>query len=144
MKKALVITAILVIAATGGIYYAWWSSAVRQPAGFVHSQHVAQNIDCATCHGDSGEYFPQVDRCAGCHNGMKVPADVRWQRVYRIAPDVIFSHERHKDVACAECHPEMTSAKKVVHEYRYPMEFCMNCHAQRGAQNACAACHRNR
>jgi len=102
MKKALIITAVILAAAAGGIYYAWWSSAIKQPQGFSHAQHVAQNIDCAVCHGSAGEYTPLNEKCDTCHQGMNLPADVHWVKVYRTAPDIIFSHVSHRSVECAE------------------------------------------
>lgn len=137
-----VIAVLLLI--TGLVFYSWWSSGIRQPLGFSHAQHVRENLSCSSCHAGSGEPYPLTDRCAGCHKGMMIPVDVRWVRVYRTAPDIIYTHAKHTSVQCAVCHQAMSSAKRVVHETRFSMKSCMDCHRERNAANECRTCHKNR
>lgn len=142
--KGWIIFSAIVLTLTGLIYYWWWSSRVQEPLGFSHAQHLRQQIECSNCHSGTGEPYPSNERCAVCHQGMNVPADVRWVKVYRTAPDIIFDHPKHAAVNCSVCHEAMATPKRVVHETRFAMEFCVNCHKQQNADNQCATCHRNR
>jgi len=143
VKRNWWIGAAIVLFLTGGFFYFRWSSAIRQPLQFSHRQHVLQNISCARCHQVT-DTLPEISTCAPCHPDMATVKSVSWQKVYRVAPDIIFSHKEHTEFSCATCHQQMTSAKRWIHERRFPMDFCMECHAQRGAKNECRTCHQNR
>jgi hypothetical protein len=128
-----------------GLYFLYfrWSSAIRQPLEFSHRQHVLQKIPCSTCH-KTVETLPEVSACVSCHPKLQIVSGTAWQKVYRITPDIIFSHQNHTDFPCSSCHKAMTSAYRWVHETRFSMAFCMDCHAQKGAKNECKTCHTNR
>jgi len=131
------------IAAALFFAYSWWSSAIVQPINFSHAQHVKKQIACATCHVNTDTLPASID-CLSCHSGMKAPPEVQWIRVYRVAPDIIFGHAKHTQIPCAECHKQMTAAGRWIHEKRFKMSTCMNCHDEMKASNDCRTCHRNR
>lgn len=145
MRKTLVTTIAIVAGLVAMVVYFRWSSAIRQPENFSHSTHVRSNIPCETCHVAGGlDALPAVDVCASCHKDIRFPQRVQWTRVYRVAPDIIFSHSRHSNDDCATCHASLVNGKRWIHESRFTMDFCMKCHEQRRADNSCGACHKNR
>ena len=140
-------TFIIIVAIVAGLYgfffYFRWSSSIKQPIPFSHSQHVQQKISCDRCHKPAdANYLTLSTNCTNCHADKKIPADVKWIRVYRVAPDIIFDHAKHQQTPCSTCHVEMTSAQRWVRETRFAMNFCMNCHSQQAARNDCKACHK--
>jgi len=144
MKKLFLALAILLFLAAFLAYFRW-SSSIHQPHKFSHAQHVNQDLSCDSCHKQNElESLPPGSLCKICHPAMTVPQDAGWIRVYRTAPDIIFTHQQHSTVPCNVCHVDTTSAKRFVHETRFPMDFCMGCHAQQGARNDCKACHKYR
>ena len=125
--------------------YFRWSSAIRQPLEFSHAQHVKKQIVCSTCHVSAQlEQLPAALECRECHADKSFPAEVQWIRVYRIAPDIIFRHANHSSVPCSTCHEEFTEADRWIHESRFKMSFCMDCHEERRAPNECRTCHTNK
>lgn|SRR3990172_12983026 len=145
MKRQFLITGIALLLIAGYMVYFRWSSAIRQPLQFNHSKHVKQRISCETCHANPlDESLPTTSKCLSCHKSMSLPGTVQWIPIYRIAPDIIFSHAKHMDMSCEICHKEMTSAKRWIHETRFKMDFCMECHDRMSAENKCSTCHRNR
>ena len=55
-----------------------------------------------------------------------------------------FSHSKHTDVACADCHAAATVSQRASDSLRPAMQACVGCHnAEPAAPNAseCAACH---
>lgn len=144
MKGILIALSILVLL-VGMFFYFRWSSAIRQPLNFSHSQHVRASIDCATCHKQAQlDSLPEVALCKTCHNNLTFPQNVQWVRVYRVAPDIIFSHAHHSQDSCKICHESLANGQRWIHESRFTMDFCMKCHEQRHANNACGACHTHR
>jgi hypothetical protein len=145
MPRKYLIALISVFCLAAFYLYFRWSSAIRQPLGFSHPVHVKAQIPCASCHTErSSEKMPPSSLCASCHKGMTIPSATRWIRVYRIAPDIIFDHRNHSKFSCSGCHEEMSSTRGWIHETRFPMDFCMDCHASEGAENDCKTCHKNR
>ena len=144
MKRNLLIAIAIVAGLAAFVVYFRWSSAIHQPLNFSHFQHVGSQIPCATCHPPAElDSLPKTTTCAGCHGDKQFPAQVQWIRVYRVAPDIIFSHAQHLQDDCTTCHKEIL-ARRWVHESRFTMDFCMKCHEQRRADNSCRACHKNR
>ena len=141
MRK-LIILGVIVLALSSFILYFRWSSSIHQPLNFSHAQHVKANSECSTCHS-SVDDLPATSICKNCHSGETFPSQTQWVRVYRVAPDIIFSHTNHKE-SCETCHVQMVSGARWIHEYRFPMDFCMKCHAEKRAPNQCGTCHRNR
>jgi class III cytochrome C family protein len=143
MSKTAIIAGLILLFLTGAFIYFRWSSQIRQPLDFSHGQHIKQQIECAACH-KSLNALPVTATCRPCHPQFSTTQTVQWIRVYRIAPDVIFTHDRHSDISCETCHKAMTTPRRWIHESRFTMDFCMKCHAERGAPNECRTCHKNR
>lgn len=145
MGRKLIVTALIVFGLAGMFFYFRWSSAIRQPLNFSHAQHVRSKIECAQCH-KTGELdsLPAPASCASCHADMRLPEKVQWARIYRVAPDIIFSHSSHLKISCATCHDQVVAGRRWIHESRFTMDFCMKCHQQMRADNSCGACHKNR
>lgn len=138
-----------------------------QPIAFNHKAHVGRGLDCAVCHRYVREQafasLPPLQTCLMCHTA-KISANpeeekirqfaaagepLRWVRLYRLSPDAAayFSHRRHVALAkieCATCHGPMAeqTAPPPKALVRFSMDFCLNCHQQKRAATACAACHR--
>lgn len=125
------------------LVYFRWSSAIRQPLEFSHAQHVQQDIPCTKCHA-TPDSLPAAAECKACHAQMNFPPRIAWIKVYRVAPDIIFSHAKHTEVPCSTCHEKFTSADRWIHESRFKMSFCMDCHEDTRAPNECKTCHLNK
>lgn len=155
-------------------------SAVTQPLEFPHRAHLKlkeQKLECKSCHEGVATRLaagrPSTKKCLSCHNEETKSAEekklqafgekkieVPWQRVWRLPPDVFFSHRQHVAVAkveCKTCHGDMASLDRPPAQAlkRLSMAQCIGCHdqwqwpadapkalaAHRIADN-CAACHR--
>lgn len=144
MRRKKIIIAVVLAMVIGFVYFRW-ASAIRQPLDFSHPQHVKAGIACSTCHpSGSLETLPSTVECKECHKNKPLPSHVQWVPVYRVAPDILFAHSKHPSVPCSTCHQQFTSAKRWVHESRFKMSFCMDCHEDTGASNTCKTCHKNR
>ena len=144
MRRKFHIAVLAAASVAAMLVYFRWSSAIRQPLDFSHAAHVRQNIRCESCHAvQTSETLPAASQCVQCHKGMNFPTEVRWIHVYRVAPYIIFAHAKHTGFSCATCHKAMTSAKRWVHESRFKMDFCMDCHAKSRAKNECGTCHKH-
>ena len=140
-KKRIILISFLAIIVL--VIYFRWSSAIRQPLQFSHSQHVKEGIPCARCHV-TADSIPATVLCKECHAQKTFPARVDWIKVYRVAPDILFTHAKHTDIPCSTCHEKFTAADRWIHESRFKMSFCMDCHADTRAPNECRTCHRNK
>ncbi len=138
---------------------------VTQPIQFSHNAHVENGVGCDVCHEfvEKAAFagMPSIDTCMGCHEGALTDSPeeekvrgyaergeaILWQRVYRAPAHVFFSHRRHVllgRVECAQCHGDIGSrtAPITIAEIPIRMSRCVDCHAQRGADQECNACHR--
>jgi hypothetical protein len=154
---------------------------VTQPVAFPHRAHLElteQKLECKSCHEGVATKIsagrPSTKKCLSCHSGETKSAEekklqafgenkteVPWQRVWRLPPDVFFSHRQHVAVAkveCKACHGDMASLDRPPARAlkRLTMAQCIACHDQSppppaGAPKAvaarriadnCAACHR--
>ncbi len=139
--------------------------AIEQPIQFSHKKHIEQDIECADCHQNfatatfSG--LPTTELCMDCHEDdssddpemIKLLAfaaegrNVPWQRVYAVADHVFYSHRRHVAVAeltCSQCHGAIA---ETIAPPSYPlvdqtMDWCLQCHEERGVSSDCIHCHR--
>lgn len=139
---------------------------VAQPIQFNHQKHVKEvGIDCSGCH----EYYstsehsglPSLATCGGCHTEAltKSPDEQRllkliasdtrptFRKLFRMPDHVYYSHRRHVvagELACETCHggiADSTAPPQTPLE-RITMEFCVNCHTERGVSAECTQCHR--
>lgn len=138
---------------------------VRQPLGFNHKKHTEADVECSVCHQhfETAEFsgLPSTGLCMDCHEGetstdseaqklLKYAANeenIPWQRVYDVPDHVFYSHRRHVVVAeidCVVCHGAIA---ELTVPPAYPlvdqtMDWCLDCHAARGATTDCIHCHR--
>ncbi len=82
--------------------------------------------------------------CAKCHK-LEGPEDAQ-----SIAPTKVparwfangqFHHEKHRVVACAECHPKASGSSVTTDVLLPGVESCRNCHKSGGASSNCTLCH---
>ncbi|MGC2333463.1 MAG: cytochrome c3 family protein [Candidatus Acidiferrales bacterium] len=134
-----------------------------QPIAFTHKVHLANGLQCLTCHAgvDQGPdaRIPSVNFCMTCHRVIatnnpeikKVAAyyargeDIPWERVYGFEPSahVMFNHAPHirADVDCKTCHGDMTTQTVAERKVDLTMGFCIQCHKQHNASIDCVTCH---
>jgi hypothetical protein len=162
--------------------------AVKQPIEFPHKAHLElkdPKFECTSCHdradksGIAGR--PSTKKCLSCHSGGEAKSaeekklrafagdgrEIPWQRVWRLPPDVFFSHRIHVALAkvkCQTCHgPMETLARPPARPLqKLTMSDCIGCHekwqwpedakdkeakptkatAARRVSTDCNACHR--
>lgn len=142
-------------------------SPIQQPIAFSHQSHVeGLEIECTVCHQSVMEQEfagrPTLQVCKECHDentytdspeeaklveyiqsGQELP----WNRLYDVPSHVYYSHRRHTAVAqieCAECHGDIGQASSPPERplKLLTMDFCMDCHEQKGVTTDCNTCHR--
>jgi hypothetical protein len=129
----------------------------RSARPFDHAVH--EQVSCTACHGTGSRHGTLLVRtpedCAACHHdaaatprsctschaagSLPAPGHVAQRLSLVVWPEarvreLPFGHERHADVACAECHrtPPLLGADVT----------CGACHeAHHRAEAACATCH---
>jgi hypothetical protein len=136
----------------------------QQPVAYSHKTHVAQGLQCGSCHKnpEPGEVmgFPAESLCMGCHRTVKADsAEIRkvaeaakekkpvaWVRVYRLPAYVYFSHRVHGEgsVQCERCHGAVRERDVLTKEVEHTMKSCMACHEEMKAPNECGSCHEER
>lgn len=135
---------------------------MSQPMHYNHAVHT-EMMDCEMCHtgARSAERasIPQIDLCESCHEETPPNVDpatweqvvsdgnIPWHRVTRLPTHAFFSHRRHAGIAeieCTTCHGDIPT--RTVPVTSAPIELdmaaCLSCHADEGASEDCAACHR--
>ncbi len=134
------------------------AAARQQPADtFPHALHDKLFTTCAACHagiatGDTANFFPSPDLCAGCHNG-DLARRVSW-RPHPLPPtNVTFDHTPHVAMfdamdttgrTCQRCHATRDSLP-FMDVGRAQPERCVMCHGNGApshlAQTSCEPCH---
>ncbi len=137
-----------------------------QPLQFMHDVHAGQNqIPCAYCHFSTATSeeagIPPVGTCMGCHRFVRgtspefqteieklmgFAADsiaIPWVRVHSLPEFVQFTHKPHirAEVACEECHGDLTTMVQVERVMPLTMGWCVQCHRDNDAPDDCATCH---
>jgi hypothetical protein len=144
-------------------FFNWRRAVVQQPIAFPHMVHLANGLDCDTCHSgtDVGPEasLPSVKFCMSCH--MVIAADrpeikkiaayqsrgeeIPWVRVYdyNASAHLRFNHAPHirAEVPCATCHGDMTKQTTAQRVVDMNMGYCIGCHQQRKASVDCVTCH---
>lgn len=140
------------------------SSGTKQPLEFNHKIHADNGLDCGDCHQLFKEHSasgrPSLETCSSCHNEPLGKSDaekalqqyilkgeeIPWGRLYRVSPDVYFSHRRHVvlgEIECQTCHGNIgQSSVPPSQPLKISMKKCMNCHDERNVTNDCISCHR--
>jgi Zn finger protein HypA/HybF involved in hydrogenase expression len=157
----LLVISILVVCLIPG-----WSGAQTQPINYSHKVHVQElEIACEDCHSNVEQnaraLIPNVELCGACHvdteaekqderevailveKGERIP----WTQVHVVPDYAYFSHRRHVTLGqlqCELCHGDVSQMEEPFTKpsVSMDMEWCMECHEQRGASNDCYACHR--
>jgi len=137
---------------------------VAQPIAFNHKLHT-EAIECETCHeyattsAHSG--LPGLSTCLLCHeepqtdsleeNKVRELAEAGHEQVFRklfrLPDNVFYTHRRHVGLAgleCANCHGDVAGSESPPDSplVRVTMDFCIDCHEERGVSNECTHCHR--
>ena len=137
-----------------------------QPIEFPHKIHTFNEIGilCTECHSGAKTGaragIPSINFCMTCHEDIGNAGDARiqslrayakrgedmpWQRVYGFLDEshVRFNHAPHirANVDCTTCHGDLTQMTVAQRVVDHTMEFCINCHQQKGASNDCLTCH---
>ncbi len=113
---------------------------------YRHNAHAPLKLKCTTCHVDAEKEdsaaFPAAAQCRGCHTSMAGRA-IPSKRVFKIPDFVVFSHAKHAagKVECQSCHGDVWSAAGPREAKPMKMAECVECHKERKAVMACAACH---
>lgn len=140
------------------------SEEIAQPIAFSHKKHV-DVADCDTCHQFYAEGahsgLPSLSTCMMCHEEPQTDSpeeelvrslaeagreDV-FRKLFRLADHTFYSHRLHVTVAgleCEACHGGIaeSDAPPQTPLVRIDMDFCLDCHQQRGASTSCTRCHR--
>ena len=139
-------------------------SKTDQPILFNHKKHLAQGMECNSCH----RYFktqnfsgmPSISICLECHKDPvteskeekkirqfhQIKEEIPWKRVYKQPDHVFFSHRRHVvlgKMECKTCHGDIGQSKRPPSKpwVNMTMNWCMDCHRKSKASNDCLACH---
>jgi hypothetical protein len=140
-----------------------WRPNVVQPIAFTHKEHIANQVECATCHEGVNHGalagLPSLRLCMRCHEFFAKDRpevkkftlifesghDVSWQRVYGFSPTshVKFNHAPHIQarLSCKTCHGDLASMTVAVRAVNMNMGFCLSCHRAKRASTDCVSCH---
>lgn len=162
-RKALWLAALaaLILAVAGVVWARRPAAPPQQPIAFDHKIHRDFGMDCAACHQlvDKAERsgLPTANLCMTCHTVFKADSPevkkiaqfrdsrrpIPWVRLYQLPDFVYFNHARHvkSGIACAQCHGSTGTVRASRTEREIDMDFCTECHTERGAPNDCATCH---
>lgn len=142
------------------------SPAVPQPIAFNHRVHIeGEGLDCDFCH----EYvrdgahagLPNAEICSECHDTPQGKSEeaarvtelidrgqpLRFNKLFRLPDHVFYTHRRHVGIGeleCQECHGDIATTELPPERplVSMSMEYCMDCHRERGETLDCNACHR--
>lgn len=143
---------------------------IEQPIPFSHAKHISgkdsPKLACVECHTGAetraAAGLPSLDRCLQCHMKPQSKSEregvvreiaarggpFEWRPVTRNDAHVYVSHRAHVSIAkmqCATCHGDVASwdaPPSSPNKNLMSMDRCLECHRERGASTACAACHR--
>ncbi|MFQ5602439.1 MAG: cytochrome c3 family protein [bacterium] len=137
-----------------------------QPIAYNHFIHVEENgMECLDCHiyaeKNSRASIPNIETCRDCHeeavseseeeltlvNYISENKKIPWRQIYFVPDHAYFSHRRHVTLGkldCIVCHGDVGSQTKPVTEpvNDIKMDWCRDCHEERGVSSDCYACHR--
>jgi hypothetical protein len=140
------------------------SPAVPQPIAFPHKTHIANQMECLTCHTNADRSImatiPSVSDCMVCHENIKTDSpeikklaayaarneEPPWVRVYTFEDeaDVNFTHKRHvkANVDCSRCHGDQQNAMDARQLVHWTMGKCIDCHREHKVSVDCLVCHK--
>lgn len=139
---------------------------VPQPVQFNHLKHTQElQMTCDFCHKyvRTGAHagLPGAETCSICHSSPQGTSEeaarvtellsegdpLRFAKLFRLADHVFYTHRRHVEIGgleCANCHGAIAETERPPPRplIRVTMEFCLDCHRERGETLNCNACHR--
>jgi len=139
---------------------------VPQPVAFNHLKHTKDlELDCSDCHAyvKTGTHagLPDAEACQLCHETQQGSSPeaarvttllakgdpLRFNKLFRLAPHVYYSHRRHVGIAqleCRSCHGDIADTQRPPAQplVRINMKLCMDCHRAKGQSLDCVSCHR--
>jgi len=148
------------------VFVANRSPAVPQPIAFNHRLHIEdEGLDCDFCHEyvRSGAHagLPDAEICAECHDTEQGDSEeaarvtalidtgepLRFNKLFRLPDNVFYTHRRHVrigELECQECHGDVAATERPPERplVSMSMDYCMDCHRERGETLDCNACHR--
>lgn len=142
------------------------SPAVSQPFAFNHQMHIEeQGLECDFCHEyvQTGAHagLPGAEICAECHDTVQGESEaaerltalidsgvpLRFNKLFTMPDHVFYTHRRHVGIGeleCRECHGPIAETESPPERplVTMSMDYCMDCHRERGETLDCNACHR--
>jgi hypothetical protein len=158
--------AIVLTVAIGFTLIAQGAPPVPQPVAFNHLKHTEDlKLNCEFCHAylKDGAHagLPGARTCRMCHTtpqGTSAEAarvttlieqgdPLIFNKLFRLAPHVFYTHRRHVGIAeleCYICHGNIAETERPPDRalVKIDMDFCMDCHRDAGQTLDCNACHR--
>ena len=72
---------------------------------------------------------------------------LQFNKLFRLAPHVFYTHRRHVELAeleCQTCHGAIATTERPPSRplVKVTMDFCTDCHREQGQTLDCNACHR--
>ncbi len=140
--------------------------AIPQPVAFNHLKHTSDlGLACDFCHKyvRSGAHagLPDAGTCSMCHRALQGDSaeaarvtelleagdPLQFNKLFRLPDHVFYTHRRHVGIAeleCANCHGAIADTERPPERalVRVSMDYCMDCHRERGQTLDCNACHR--
>jgi hypothetical protein len=139
---------ILVLGASLLVAVRGWGEAAKT---FPHDTHIAQGLDCATCHAGATEsenlktgLLPPLTTCQQCHEQTELDSWGFHANPTRKTGFPGFSHKAHlaqgKD--CLACHGAMVHPEQAAAGTGMPNHaLCFECHDGTKATDECESCH---
>ena len=142
------------------------SPQVPQPIAFNHLKHTQDlRLECSFCHKyvNTGAHagLPDEQTCTMCHQRTQGTSEeaarvtellaagqpIRFNKLFRLPAHVFYTHGRHVGIAeleCVNCHGGIANSERPPKRalVKIDMDFCLDCHMERGQSLDCVACHR--
>ncbi len=165
-RRAVVGMAVLVLAAAVTLPLVARRGAVAQPIEFNHRKHTEElGLNCEFCHAyvrrGAHAGLPDAQTCSMCHTVPQGASEeaarvtelisqgdpLRFNKLFRMAPHVYYTHRRHValgELECEVCHGAIAATERPPRGplVEITMDFCMDCHREQGQTLDCNACHR--
>lgn len=140
--------------------------AVPQPIEFNHRKHTEElGLNCEFCHAyvrrGAHAGLPDAQTCSMCHTVPQGTSEeaarvtelitqgdpLRFNKLFRLAPHVYYTHRRHValgELECQTCHGAIATTERPPRRplVQITMDVCVDCHREQGQTQDCNACHR--
>ena len=164
MRKYVLGAVVPILLAASAAFAFRRSAPVPQPIAYPHKTHIANQMECLTCHANADRAnmatFPSVADCMVCHENIKTDSpeikklaayaarneEPPWVRVYQFEAeaDVYFTHKRHvkANIDCSRCHGDQANAMDARQRVHWTMGKCIDCHRENKVSVDCLTCHK--